>query len=131
MFACHREDAGIVKVAEGTDNGGQPASVPALPRPASPVPDTFGHAAGVGTHDSAHPPRYGPAVLRALGRVQVTRARIRREQFGGAFSEAWVAHDDALKALWLALDEDRAAAVPALPDESERDVSPHRFGGIL
>lgn len=72
-------------------------------------------------------PRYGPAVLRALGRVQVTRARIRREQFGVAFSEAWVAHDDALKALWLALDEDRAAAVPALPDEGERDASPHRF----
>jgi hypothetical protein len=37
----------------------------------------------------------------------------------------------ALDVLDDALDADRATAVPALPDESERDEQPHRFGGWL
>lgn len=69
-------------------------------------------------------PRFSAAVLEALARVQATRRRIRRDQFGAAFDLAWQAHDAALTALWTALDAEHPVPVG---DETTRDPSPHRF----
>ena len=74
-------------------------------------------------------PRYGPAVLRALAAWDDARVAFRQE--GAPFSATWLEADRALTGLVAALDAERAAAVPALPDEGERAPQPHRFGGWL
>lgn len=45
----------MLKVTAWFASRGQPVTFPALPRPASSVPDTVGHGLQEATHESGHP----------------------------------------------------------------------------